>query len=111
MAERLFPLSARAPRGCGSFMDGACPLAIVECRASLSSLYRTLTCLKYFAKLALTFRQFRFWDYLSAMELLLNLCWLSLTLPAYRLWRRGQTSAVKSLYFPHLVYVRFWDAC
>jgi hypothetical protein len=39
------------------------------------------------------------------MELLLNLCWLSLALPAYWLWRRGQTSTVQSPHFPHLGYV------
>jgi hypothetical protein len=39
------------------------------------------------------------------MELLLNLCWLSLALPAYWLWRRGQTRTVKSGRFPHLGYV------
>jgi hypothetical protein len=34
------------------------------------------------------------------MELLLNLCWLSLALPAYWLWQREKASRTSSQHFP-----------
>jgi hypothetical protein len=35
------------------------------------------------------------------MELLLNLCWLSLALPAYWLWQREKSTGTKSQHFLH----------